>query len=273
VTATRSTPNTTGKRALTEKEVAARRANAAKSTGPRSAEGKAKVARNAVKHGAYQQKVSPISSGPLAEDPAEVVEFVRAIIDELDPQSPIESALARDIGELAWRQRRVSEFENLALVEFRSNWEEVNKLDNLRVQLHNTQLVADALDDLDADEIGMDVFEEVACRLLMELDDEDVPGWTDTTTPATAAEWRVVIDWIVSKKHKTRAAAAEDTRRRVAHLEREAGALRSMLAPMAAKQALDGNLLTKTTDISGRLRRDLMRMLDQYEEVKARKAE
>src|SRR4051812_33110416 len=94
VTANKTEPTpSAGKRTLTAKEVAARRANAAKSTGPKSAEGKAKVAENALKHGAYQQKVTPISSGPLAEDAREVAAFVGAIVDELDPQSPIESAL------------------------------------------------------------------------------------------------------------------------------------------------------------------------------------
>jgi hypothetical protein len=38
-----------------------------------------------------------------------------AIIDELDPRGPLQEAMARDLAGLAWRQRRATTFEDLAL--------------------------------------------------------------------------------------------------------------------------------------------------------------
>jgi len=90
----------------TNRQIAANRSNALKSTGPRSDEGKAIAARNAVKHGLT-------SSHPLilGEDVDEFAAFVEGMLADLDPQGTLESFLAERIIASAWRQRRVLSIE------------------------------------------------------------------------------------------------------------------------------------------------------------------
>ncbi len=102
------------KRPLTEREVAARRENSKRSTGPKTPEGKARVSQNALRHGGYA-RATAILSGPFAESPAEVAAFHDELVAQLDPRDPLECALARDVARLMWRQRRIDLYENLAL--------------------------------------------------------------------------------------------------------------------------------------------------------------
>ena len=90
----------------TDRQIAANRRNAAKSTGPSSVEGKAIAARNAVKHGLT-------ASHPLilGEDADEFAAFVEGMLADLDPQGTWESFLAERIIASAWRQRRVLSIE------------------------------------------------------------------------------------------------------------------------------------------------------------------
>lgn len=90
----------------TSRQIEANRSNALKSTGPRSDEGKAIAARNAVKHGLT-------TSHPLilGEDAEEFAAFVEGMLEDLDPQGIWESFLAERIIASAWRQRRVLSIE------------------------------------------------------------------------------------------------------------------------------------------------------------------
>jgi hypothetical protein len=89
-----------------ERQIAANRVNAVASTGPRTAEGKALSSRNAMTHGlrAY--------GGLLAsESPEEFNEMRARVLDELVPESAIESELADRIVSTIWRLRRIPAFE------------------------------------------------------------------------------------------------------------------------------------------------------------------
>lgn len=87
----------------TIKQVAANRANAKKSTGPRTREGKAKSSLNALKHGLLAEAaVLP------DEDAAAFSSFADALIAELRPEGALEELLAGQIVNLAWRLRRAS---------------------------------------------------------------------------------------------------------------------------------------------------------------------
>src|SRR5512143_1610728 len=91
----------------TEAQVAANRANARKSTGPRTPEGKAVVAQNAVKHGLLARE------GVLrGEDGEEFERHREMLLEELSPAGALEVILATRIVDLTWRLRRAAQDQN-----------------------------------------------------------------------------------------------------------------------------------------------------------------
>jgi hypothetical protein len=93
----------------TEARVIANRLNAQKSTGPRTAEGKAAVAQNAVKHGLSAQ--CDVIRG---EDQEEFEQYREEMFWELNPVGTMQSRLAERIVSLAWRLRRAERIQNEA---------------------------------------------------------------------------------------------------------------------------------------------------------------
>ncbi len=85
----------------TEAQINANRANAQKSTGPRTPEGKAVVAQNALKHGFWSQEV--VIKG---EDAEEFALFRAGLLEELAPAGLMELILAQRIVSLSWRLQR-----------------------------------------------------------------------------------------------------------------------------------------------------------------------
>ena len=83
-------------------QILANRQNAQKSTGPKSAEGKAVVAKNAVKHGLFA--IETVIKGENMED---FELFREKIVEELDPQGAVETMLAERIVSLGWRLKRI----------------------------------------------------------------------------------------------------------------------------------------------------------------------
>ncbi len=96
----------------TEAQTNANRQNAEKSTGPRTAEGKAAVSQNALKHGLFSSET--VVNG---EDQAEFDLYREAMIGEMWPVGVIESSLAERIVSLSWRLRRTERMQNQALNE------------------------------------------------------------------------------------------------------------------------------------------------------------
>ncbi len=94
----------------TEKQIAANRANAQHSTGPRTAEGKAVVARNALKHGLRAQ-----TSILPDEDAAAFDALGDSLIDDLAPNGALEMALVERMAVLLWRVARASRRESAAM--------------------------------------------------------------------------------------------------------------------------------------------------------------
>jgi len=91
-------------------QINANRQNAQKSTGPRSAEGKAKVAKNAVKHGLFA--LESVIKGEKQED---FDLFRDEMIAELAPAGAVESMLAERFVSLSWRLARVERIQNQAI--------------------------------------------------------------------------------------------------------------------------------------------------------------
>lgn len=89
-----------------EKQIQANRQNALKSTGPKSAEGKSRAARNALKHGLLSRDM--LLPG---EKPKDLRAFREAMIAELAPQGEFEEFLVDRVVESAWRLRRAVRLE------------------------------------------------------------------------------------------------------------------------------------------------------------------
>jgi hypothetical protein len=94
----------------TEKQLAARRANALKSTGPRTDQGKAVSSLNALRHGLRSDRV--LVPGELT---GEYEAFARGFFEALDPADMLEASFAERIVHSAWRLRRVVNFEAVLL--------------------------------------------------------------------------------------------------------------------------------------------------------------
>ncbi len=93
----------------TEAQILANRSNAQKSTGPRTAEGKAIVAQNAVKHG-----LCGTETVVTGEDLGEFEFYRERMLAELDPAGEVQATLAERIVSLSWRLKRAERLQAAA---------------------------------------------------------------------------------------------------------------------------------------------------------------
>jgi hypothetical protein len=96
---------------ITKKQIKANKQNALVSTGPVTAEGKAIVAQNAVKHGIFVKDLI-ITAGDGKEDEQEYRELLDGLILSLNPAGQMECLLVEKIAVDFWRLRRVLRFES-----------------------------------------------------------------------------------------------------------------------------------------------------------------
>ncbi len=90
----------------TKAQITANRNNAKKSTGPRTEEGKTRVATNALKHGLLaRDTVLP------GEDPADFDSQLSALEADIQPTNSLEFELVRQIADAQWRMRRLTRLE------------------------------------------------------------------------------------------------------------------------------------------------------------------
>jgi hypothetical protein len=94
------------KKMATEKQIAANRANAAKSTGAKTPAGRAASSRNAAKHNLLTR--SFVLKG---ECPARFEAFVASFYAEYNPSTPTETALVDTMATARWRLIRMSNLE------------------------------------------------------------------------------------------------------------------------------------------------------------------
>ena len=94
----------------TEAQTEANRKNAQKSTGPKTIEGKAAVAKNALKHGLFTNEA--VIAGESIDD----YNTLRAdTLEELSPVGNMETILAERIVSLTWRLKRVERFQSIVI--------------------------------------------------------------------------------------------------------------------------------------------------------------
>ncbi len=102
----------------TEKQAAANRRNARKSTGPRTSRGKAVSKFNAVNHGLLaRDAVLP------GEDAGDLEALHRRLAEELSPVGEVELMLVDRIADLSWRLRRAARVETGLYTVFREEVE------------------------------------------------------------------------------------------------------------------------------------------------------
>jgi hypothetical protein len=95
---------------VSTRALAARRANALKSTGPRTAKGKSYSRLNALKHGFFSRDVV----NAVLDGPDRVEEFnamLNALLEEYDPQSARERIMIDEVAACCWRIRRLMRYE------------------------------------------------------------------------------------------------------------------------------------------------------------------
>jgi hypothetical protein len=104
-----------------EAQVAANRRNAEKSTGPKTARGKAAAARSALSHGLTAERVICFD-----ETEADFAAFAEGLRAALDPADPVEVQLAERIALCAWRLRRAYRVEAELFNAFRKTQPQFN---------------------------------------------------------------------------------------------------------------------------------------------------
>ena len=92
-----------------EAQMLANRANALRSTGPTSEDGKASVARNGLVHGLRAEKVLGRD-----EDPVAFAALRAELAERWEPEGEIETALVERMTLFLWRMRRAAELEGSA---------------------------------------------------------------------------------------------------------------------------------------------------------------
>ena len=90
----------------TQKQIDANRRNARKSTGPKTPEGKRKVAANALRHG-----LTAATATLPGEDESHFDNFCDELRAEHQPHGPTEEILFQQLAHAAWRLRRCREIE------------------------------------------------------------------------------------------------------------------------------------------------------------------
>lgn len=96
---------------VSQRRLDANRANARKSTGPRTPHGKRRAARNSVKHGILARDIVLTDTDNPDEDPLEFDALVHLLMNEHCPTRPSENLLVQRIAVCYWRLRRAWRFE------------------------------------------------------------------------------------------------------------------------------------------------------------------
>ncbi|GEM_PF-2397251 len=147
----------------TDKQLAAARANGAKSRGPTSPEGKLRSAQNARKHGLASPNSCVILAG---EDEALFQQTCDHYLQRFQPADPVEAALVLEMVQADWRLRRARSIENSLLeLEMLTTEHKHPEFENLDLNGH----IALAFKDLNDAGPSLSVLNRYAARLHREF--------------------------------------------------------------------------------------------------------
>jgi hypothetical protein len=113
-------------------QILANRQNAERSTGPVTAEGRARVSKNATKLGLFS-----VANFVSPEEQDIFKEFETGYMAELSPTTPLEQTLSREIIQAAWRLRRCASLETAPPVDMSDE-----ELDRLQVSIDRARAAA-----------------------------------------------------------------------------------------------------------------------------------
>ena len=119
---------------VTEKQVAANKGNAQKSTGPTTPRGKRISSQNGFKHGLYSQLQFDVMDA-LREDPAERRRTIDNLIQDYHPENTNQQMVVEEIGTLHWRRGQLERSQNAQMGERVHDLEA--ERDRLHLQIHS----------------------------------------------------------------------------------------------------------------------------------------
>jgi len=284
---TTSTTETETDATCSQKQLAANRANAEKSTGPRSAAGKRRSAGNSTLHGLYQEKLGAIRYGRFAEDPDQVADFIAAVIDNLGPRDVLEAAQAERVARAVINANRLDVFEVAGLerdtvlgAPTTTSPETHDSLDGI-VDVLN-EVVSDT-NYLSVPLSGAGWLEVTAHRpwvrwqhlaVYVRVNAFERPirirdMWDETREPGTEKEWRAALLTLLKHKFASPAAASEWVRgRAVARCQRDRDG-DAQADGAAAARALDETMV-KVARLRAASERSLASALTTYGVLRAR---
>lgn len=260
----------------TERQIEANRQNATHSTGPRSASGKGRSARNAVTHGVFAAGATPISRGPFEEDADELEGAIAEIAEALQPRDAIEWRQARQVASLYVRLDRLDVLEAHSLAGDAST----PRLQELSMSAFAREMaggLANSVHDAITGDAGPDDYRwDALAEFVNKVANTDKAAVTEICwkrkPPQDNDAWREVTFDLLKKlfgDFETAASWAWDLRGDMLGQAADATAERMEIA---AHRALDGTL-SKTIPMRSRLGRQLEQALNLYRSLRARDLE
>jgi len=144
-----------------ERKAESNRRNARKSTGPKTARGKAWSRLNALKHGVLASQ-AVITTVEGREERMAFEQLVEGLGHDFAPVGTFEQVLVEQIAACIWRQRRLLMFENRAAFRSRDNrtFREMNELNRGMQPLYvvgEEERMMDGMEVLDQARLGLDL--------------------------------------------------------------------------------------------------------------------
>lgn len=276
---------TTKQSATSDAQLAANRANAQRSTGPRTADGKARSSRNATRHGIYARRELAIENGPFEEDPDEVAEFLRESVEALAPRDVLETARANRIALLQLQERRLDAWEvgvlnaneaaeaftdadsqfafRIHVLECISVWNQRRRVDAQGADSDGESVI----------DIGQPPWKSMA-YLVKGATDEDVAVadlWEDERTPQDANEWKTAFEAIARYVFPTWEDLAEWWVAVYTSLEGRASDTRRRAAGQVSQQSLQ--VLDRWNVVRSRITSELAKQMALYSKLQRRAIE
>jgi hypothetical protein len=256
----------------TAAQTAANRRNAQKSTGPRTDEGKACSATNALRHGGYA-RANAITASVLDEDPQEIDTLIDAIVEELDPGTPMESIAAHNVANRILNQMRVDRL-TAPLAEGtdpEGNWEIF--VDGYRFKYQYGLDLDAALAAIDGKDIpsGFDWVWLIRRIQILEARGEwieFVQTWPDGSTrlPQSLEEWIATASAAIHRNFEDLEEAQERADQMLMYRDEALAEERAERAEQA-QRLLDH--FERTTQLGDRVDRSVTKALDAYNKLRA----